>query len=338
MSRTVPAAAAAVVLVLIGVVYTTTRTNPASNTDGVSGADDSVNTSIVDDDTSIDTTPTEVVVDTGADAAASDAATLTQSDSNDSTHTTATIAEAIDYAQSLAQTPLTDAGIYESTEQLQQDPALLAAVLDEFSQETDVERLSRLRLLLGRLTDDSLVPVAESMVFSGNPESSRAALELLRDIGPRVPAAQTVALDIMSSTQNPTTLVSATHVVLSPKTADATMRQRVVTTMTGLVQHGDASVRRASYGVLARWSNDPSVTPTLLQGLNDSDASVRRNTAYELIGYAHADSSVVEALLNTLENSTEERQVRRGAVLALKRMNLDATQQARVQSAEAELN
>jgi len=104
------------------------------------------------------------------------------------------------------------------------------------------------------------------------------------------------------------------------------------------VQHDEASVRRASFSTLARWSTDPSITPTLLQGLTDSDQSVRKSTAYGLIGYAHADASVVAALFQTAEDFNEHHRTRRGAVQALKGMDLDESMQERLKIAEASIN
>ncbi len=208
---------------------------------------------------------------------------------------------------------------------------------DEFTTETDAARLDRLRLLLGQLDDPSLVGVAETMVFSGNEASAAAGLDLLRDISGKVPEARTLALDMMASTQDASLLVRATQVMASGKSDDADVVQRVVTSMSSLVQHPDASVRRAGYSTLARWSNGPSVTPTLLQGLSDDDPAVRKSTAYGFVGYPHADAAVIEALLKTAEDGADTRRARKGALLALKGMPLDDVQRQRLLSAETQL-
>lgn len=244
--------------------------------------------------------------------------------------------EAISFAQSIARERMDDVTINEHAEVLRQDPAKLSAVLQEFAAEIDATRLSQLRLLLGQLDDPSLVNVAESMLFSGNAESSYEALKLLRDIGSKVPAAQEVGVNVLSSTQDPQLLVGATNILNSSGSADADTRERVVTSLSSLVQHPDATVRRASYSTLARWSKDPSNTPILLQGLNDSDPNVRKSTAYGLVGYRHADASVINALLNTAENTSETRRARSGAMLALKGMSLDNSQAARLEAVQAQ--
>lgn len=249
----------------------------------------------------------------------------------------ARVTEAIRFAQSIALERLDDATINEQAEVLRNDPVKLSAVLDEFSAEADAERLSRLRLLLGQLDDPSLVSVAESMIFSGNPVSSKEALKLLRDIGPRVSEAQEVGVSLLSSTQDPNLLVGATNILNNSTSADSKTRESVVTSLSSLVQHPDATVRRASFSSLARWSKDPSNTPTLLQGLSDSDPSVRKSTAYGLVGYPHADASVISALLNTAENVTETRRARSGAMLALKSMSLNDSQSARLQAVQSQL-
>ncbi len=346
MSYTVPVVSAVIVAVLAGVVYTTQRSaEPEDSELSLSAASDEPSR----DDAHI----TQDLVDEASNAAndlpsvisesaeLSDSQTLPLSETGDSSAAAAqgtSVTDAIDFARSIAQSGMDEATLSAHTKAMREDPALLAAVLDEFSAETDVKRLSRIRLLLGQLDDDSLVGVAESMVFSGNPASADAALDLLRDIGPRVPAARDIALDVMASTQDANLLVGATSVMVGGGAKDPEMIQRVVTSLSSLVQHPDAKVRRASFSALARWSNDASVTPTLLQGLNDDDPAVRKSTAYGFVGYPHTDTSVIAALLQTAENPNDTPRTRKGAVLALKGMPLDDSQRARLQAVEAQLN
>ncbi len=243
----------------------------------------------------------------------------------------------IDYARSIARGVMTEALLSDNVKALQHNPELLLATLDEFAAETDPTRLDRLRLVLGQLDDLSLVAAAQGMIFSGNPASADAGLDLLRDIGPRVPEARNVALDVLSSTQDPDMLVGATNVMVVVSSDDPEVAQRVVSSLSSLVQHPDARVRRASYSTLARWSQDPSVTPTLLQGLTDVDPKVRKSTAYGFVGYPNADSTVIEALLGTAENESDIRRARLGALLALRDMPLDESQQVRLQALQQEL-
>lgn len=335
MSRTVPVVATVVVAILVGVVYTTVRNSNSDESDLLASA--SQNTEqlpLTQDDALVDATAepvadsiTELGIESGAEP---EADSLTSS--------TTGLTEQTGFAQSLARDYVDDETLIKNAEALRNDPELLAAVLDEFLAETDEERLGRLGLLLGQLDDPSLVGVAETMVFSGNPASADAGLDLLRDISADVPAARTVALDVLSSTQDPNLLVGATNIIASVGLNDSDIAQQVVTSMTSLVQHPDARVRRSSYSTLARWSNDPSVTPTLLQGLTDDDPAVRKSTAYGLVGYKHVDASVIAALMQTAENASDTRRARRGAIRALISMTLDDSQSARLQAVQNNLN
>lgn len=339
MSKTVPIAAAAIVVTLAGVVYTTlpesatpspadaSFTEAALPPKGTAQSSTAVEFS-VELPTERDSNGTEAVAETGAEVGAEPSASA-----GDNT----LISEAIDFARSIAQGVMTETLLSDHVSALQASPAMLSAVLDEFSIETDPTRLDRLRLILGQLDDPALVPAAEAMIFSGNPLSAGAGLDLLRDIGATVPEARNVALDVLSSTQDPEMLVGATNIVVVANSDDPEITQRVVSSLSSLVQHPDASVRRASYSTLARWSNDPSITPTLLQGLTDEDSNVRKSTAYGFVGYANADSAVIEALLSTAQNASDTRRTRKGAVLALRGMPLDESQQVRLESAQQQL-
>jgi len=344
VSNTVPVVGAAVIIGLAGVLYATTRNNDlriASDRaieDSAAREDQLGNLANSDQSNKLAVQPIETTVieadaeDSALATNASDGIADTERSANGSS-----ISEAIGFAQSMARERLNDASLNEYANTLRNDPGKLAAVLDEFSAEADSERLSRLRLVLGQLDDPSMVSVAESMVFSGNPESSKEALRLLRDIGQDVPAAQDVGVNLLTSTQDPKILVSATNILTNGASADAETTQRVVTSLTSLVQHPDAAVRRASFSTLARWSKDPSDTATLLQGLDDVDPAVRRSTAYGFVGYANADASVISALLNTASNQAENVRVRKGAIRALKGMTLDDSQTARMQAAQSQL-
>jgi len=341
VSKTIPIAAAAAVVLLVGVVYTTTR-EPASSSSSEAAAastganDTSAQAATVAEPTAAGTDTVSVEMAT-APATAENTAVANHDNQAASLGSLASVTQAIEFAQSLAQVNMNDAAIIDAANKMRQDPALLAATLDEFAGESDPDRLNRLRLLLGQLEDESMVEAAEAMVYSGNPASTKAGLELLRDISPDVPAAKNVALDVLSSTQDAQTLISATQVIGSPDGSSSDMRGRMVGTLTALVQHQDAKVRRGGYAALARWSTDSSITPTVLQGLSDPDSAVRKSTAYGLVGYPYEDAAVVEALLLTAENSNEIIQARRGSLLALKRMTLDDTQRARMVAAEASL-
>lgn len=346
MSHTIPLVSAVIIAGLAGVVYTTQRSSDsndgalsdsASRVQIAEGADDSELTQQAPAADLLKET-TLVAPDTNL---LSDNELLQDNASNDENTLAASgasVSQAIDFARSIAHSGMDNATIIAHAKALSEDPALLSAVLDEFAAETDVKRLSRLRLLLGQLDDESMVGVAESMVFSGNPASADAGLDLLRDIGDRVPGARNIALDVMSSTQDPELLLGAANVMAVAGSNDPEVTQRVVSTLSSHVQHPDARVRRASFSTLARWSKDPSVTPTLLQGLNDVDPAVRKSTAYGFVGYPHADASVIEALLQTAENNSDTRRARRGAVLALSGMSLDDSQRARLQSVQAQIN
>ncbi len=340
MSYTVPIVGVAAVAVLAGVIFTTTQNTDSTlstspeQLDPVSADIDSpsVNAKPTSQSHSLSTVAETVIENDVAKATTVDEIENVTQEAVVST----SVVEAIDFAQSIARERADDATLNEQANILRNDPAKLAAVLDEFSAETDVKRLGRLRLLLGQLEDSSMVSVAESMVFSGNPESSSEALRLLRDIGPNVPAAQEVGVTILSSTQDPQLLVGATNILTSSANVDNATRERVVGSLSSLVQHTDATVRRASFSTLARWSKDPSVTPILLQGLTDEDPNVRKSTAYGLVGYEHVDSSVITALLSTAENANELSRARSGAILALEGMPLSESQRTRLQAVQAQ--
>lgn len=214
------------------------------------------------------------------------------------------------------------------------DPALLSALIEEFQQEFDPYRLQRLTLLLGKFPNNPrLITAAADMIDSGIPESQEAAFELLQYLQPHSVDARALVLDALEQYENEVIIDSALTALLAPGGGSTTERQRIQQRAPTLAQHHNVRIRQRTYGVLARWAADSDATDTLLQGLSDPDENVRKTTAFAFINYPFKDQSVLEALLTMVENPSEIRSARRGALLALQSTSLSAEQASRLQAA-----
>lgn len=231
-----------------------------------------------------------------------------------------------------------DEEIERLTELLNSDPAFMQSLKDDFRSETDPTRLKRLALLLGESDSTDLVPLAEEMLYSGNPESQAAAFLLLNRVQDRDPAAREVAMRVLGGESNPKVLVSAIDILARPAQIDEQQRGDIINHITPLISHDDASVRRRSYSTLARMSNDNSATDTLLSGLDDPDPKVRQSIAYSFITNVVDTDAVRYRLLSVAENSEETPITRRGAVQALLQMDLTVDEKERVDNASRDLN
>ena len=241
-------------------------------------------------------------------------------------------------AYEIGQQSLSDADFRSTVQQLRSDAALLAATMDEFRSETDPQRLNRLAQLLGEVDSPELTPLASELIYSGNVNSQMAGLDLLRRIQPRDAGARDVVVNVLSSQSNPDVLVAALNVLATPGQVNAEQRQTMLNQITPLVNDVSPRVRQRALSTLSKWTNDASLTPTLLSGLTDPDPNVRQTAAYAFVNYPYPDADVSQALLTLLENSDNTKRARRGAALALHGMNLNNQEQQRLLIGERLLN
>ncbi len=211
-------------------------------------------------------------------------------------------------------------------ERLRADPVLLQSLLDEFRQETDPERLRRLSQLLGDVGGPDVTAAASELVFSGDPDSRAIGLELLKHVQPGNADAREIVSGILATEIEASTLVDTLNAIAVPGAVDADARAGLAEQVALLTSHDDPAVRRSSLDILSRWTDDPRHTPVLLNGLTDTDSSVRETAAYSLVGHEDASEEVILNLLYVVENEQEAEQTRRGAILALRGMPISDTQ------------
>lgn len=231
-----------------------------------------------------------------------------------------------------------DAEFLELTRLLEENPAFMAELFEQFRYETDPDRLKRLSHLLGQF-DDPLIPeLASEMVFSGNTGSQLAALDLLRQVQDKNPAARNVLIDVLASESEPSVLSMALNAVNTPGEPTDLQRQNVMSNVTSLAQHDDPIIRARSIGVITKWTDDNQSTPLILGALSDTDVRVRQKAVYSLINYPYPDDNVRRQLMSVAENESEDRRARRGAIQALSGMDLSDDESGRLKAARSSVN
>jgi len=238
----------------------------------------------------------------------------------------------------LGRRDFTDDAFNALVERLRKDPGLLQSLLDEFRQETDPERLRRLSQLLGEVGGSDVTTVASELVFSGDPGSRAIGLELLKHVQPGNADAREIVSGILATEIEASTLVDTLNAISTPGAVDADARAGLSEQVALLASHSDPAVRRSSLDILSRWSDDPRHTPVLLNGLTDTDSSVRETAAYSLVGHEDSSDEVIQDLLFVVNNEQEAEQTRRGAILALRGMPLSDTQRQQLVTVEKRLD
>jgi len=225
----------------------------------------------------------------------------------------------------------------ELVERLRNDPELLAEVLNELRAETDPDRIKRLTILLGSTGSAEVLPLAEELVYSSNSLSREAGLDLLSRIAPQNAQAYDIANTILGSEADSEVLVSTMNVLARPQNASAQAKATSITQIMPLASHESAAVRRHSVSILVRLTNDETLSPVLYSALSDADASVREAATYAYSDYPYQTTEAVERLIEIIEDPSEERGVRNGAILAISTMSPDEQTQARIKAAKKQM-
>ena len=238
----------------------------------------------------------------------------------------------------LGRSAINDAEFLELTNALRNDAVLLQQLIDELRQETDPKRRATLARILGEVGGDSAVLTASELIYSGDEASRRIGLALLQQIQPGNAEARDIASTLLATEIEPAILVGSLTALARPGEVDDSSRRYLSDQVAFLTDHEDAKVRSISLSILSRWSKDGQYTEVLQNGLNDQEVNVRESAAYALVGHDNVSQSLIDSLLLSATNSAEGKQVRRGAILALKGMALDDSVRQQVIAAELELD
>lgn len=241
---------------------------------------------------------------------------------------------------SVAVNPLSDEEFIKLETQMRNNRELRADLATEFRYNTDPVRAKQLAALLGDYDDPEILLAAAELTHSGEPQSQKAGLNLLRLLQPRNTEARDIAIDLLSSENDPAVLVSTMNVLATPA-SDATPNQRqlIADNIGSLSTHYDAKVRSHSLALMGRWDkNSPAAKEALTRGLTDSDATVRARAANALRNVQVPNDQMINGLLTLAENSKEKKTTRFSALRTLEKMELSAVAKRRFRVAKTAVN
>jgi len=223
---------------------------------------------------------------------------------------------------------------------LSSDAALRMQLLEEFRNYPGSDRAKQIAALLGPFDDPEIIETASMLVYSGDPDSQKMGLELLSRMQPHNDEARNIAIDLLSSVDDPATLVSTMNVLAIPTDdANAEQRQLLADNTNSLSNHRDPRVRSHSLSIMSRWQQNSATTVAAIEkGLTDPEAAVRASAVYGSNNMTSPSEALIDNLLSIAENTDEKRTVRSAAARALGKMTLSPTQMRRFRIARARIN
>lgn len=227
----------------------------------------------------------------------------------------------------IGSTAWSDSEYAKLTELLKANPEIRKHLALEFRINTDPKKTKRLAAMLGQFDDDIITDVGLELALSGEHVSQKSGLTLLGKQQPHNIKARSAIADILQVETTPDILVSALNAVAVPPKVNVTHQQELLTQFENLSHNEDANVRSHSMAMMARWAGKTNVNQYLLQGLNDSDPSVRKTAAYSLMKSRYLTDDVKQQLLTRTQDESELKRTREAALLALERFNLSDNEQ-----------
>ena len=246
----------------------------------------------------------------------------------------------IDATTIAADQRLTDEEFEQLELLLRNDKALRLELLEEFRLNANPERAKQLAALLGPHNDPEILQTASALVYSGDPISKTAGLDLLRRIQPRSTDARNIAIDLLSVETDPAFLVSTMNVLATPATsAGEGQRQLLADNLNNLSNHYDPRVRSHSLSLMGRWDkNSLTSRDSLTRGLSDTDPGVRSSAAYAIRNIQNPDDNMIDGLLNIAEDADTKKSTRYAALEALDKMSLSGISIRRYNLAKRNVN
>jgi len=240
-------------------------------------------------------------------------------------------------AYEIGNEPITDDALIELVNRLNNDPALLADLINDLRAETDPERLQRLVYILGSTANSAVLPAATEMIYSGITSSRDMGLDLLSRVASNNPEAYEVASSLLVSETEPSVIVATLNVMAKPGMATPEVRESMITQIMPLSTHESTAVRGFSVATLARLSNDPDMAPVFFNALYDSEPAVRSSGVYAFSSFPYHTAEASQKLLDMVEDESEHMEVRRGAMLALSNNSPDELTRSRVDAVELKM-
>lgn len=198
------------------------------------------------------------------------------------------------------------------------DPAALEAALERFPQLTGQAELEVLAAVLGRVRDPIVEQTAlRYAIDRTNPVRRAAALDILDALD--TPHARPVALDVLAESRDTNVRRAALRAVPEPQGASQDEAQRVVESLTQILQNDtDSELRRRSAVMLGTWARDQrDLQPVIDHLIGDGSVDVRAGAAFGLELSRSRDPAVINALTQTVLNGGEDPLVRENAWKAL---------------------
>lgn len=196
------------------------------------------------------------------------------------------------------------------------DPAFLRELLRGYSFETELDKRGALLAVLQAVANDDVLRTARQLADSGDPDSRRNGLDLLKAFPLDQPQVRELLSRQLQAERDPAMLKQLVD-MLAPTVVASEDAAPLLDRLTQLRQHPDPAVRASAVVQSVQWNKHAGNEEILQRAMLDPDLSVRQAAIAGINASSTRSDRLKDSLLALAADPQTDAETRNSAVFAL---------------------
>lgn len=215
------------------------------------------------------------------------------------------------------------------------DPAYLRELLRDYSFETELDKRGALLAVLQAVANDEVLRMARQLADSGDPESRRNGLDLLKAFSLDQPQVRELLSRQLQAERDPAMLKNLVD-MLAPTVVASEDAAPLLERLSELRQHPDPAVRASAVVQSVQWNKHAGNEEILQRAMLDPDLSVRQAAIAGINASSTRSDRLKDSLLALAADPQTDAETRNSAVFALQNFAMNRGEYALYRKAAAQ--
>lgn len=215
------------------------------------------------------------------------------------------------------------------------DPAYLRELLRDYSFETELDKRGALLAVLQAVANDEVLRMARQLADSGDPESRRNGLDLLKAFSLDQPQVRELLSRQLQAERDPAMLKNLVD-MLAPTVVASEDAAPLLERLAELRQHPDPAVRASAVVQSVQWNKHAGNEEILQRAMLDPDLSVRQAAIAGINASSTRSDRLKDSLLALAADPQTDAETRNSAVFALQNFAMNRGEYALYRKAAAQ--
>ncbi|UOF14079.1 HEAT repeat domain-containing protein [Lysobacter capsici] len=215
------------------------------------------------------------------------------------------------------------------------DPAYLRELLRDYSFETELDKRGALLAVLQAVANDEVLRMARQLADSGDPESRRNGLDLLKAFSLDQPQVRELLSRQLQAERDPAMLKQLVD-MLAPTVVASEDAAPLLERLSELRQHPDPAVRASAVVQSVQWNKHAGNEEILQRAMLDPDLSVRQAAIAGINASSTRSDRLKDSLLALAADPQTDAETRNSAVFALQNFAMNRGEYALYRKAAAQ--